>query len=156
MNQIAIKNAIDSLEKERKVLREQISKFTRSDNVIVMSLYKTVIQYATELGVGDSESVTQKYLFTSNLKELSGAVLHKTVFAFKLGYIKEVENKLNIKLPIVLDSPRGKEVDDDNIKLMMRILNRDFNDNQIIIASISEYDFDNVNKIEINGRLTQL
>lgn len=153
MNQIAIMNAIDSLEKERKVIREQISKFTRSDNVIVMSLYKTVIQYATELGVGDSESITQKYLFTSNLKELSGAVLHKTVFAFKLGYIKEVENKLNIKLPIVLDSPRGKEVDDDNIKLMMRILNRDFKDNQIIIASISEYDFDNVNMIEINGRL---
>ena len=92
------------------------------------------------MGIGNSESVSQKYLFTSNLKELSGAVLHKMVFAFKLAYIKEIEKKLNIKLPIILDSPRGKEVDDKNIILMMDILKRDFKENQIIIASIFEYD----------------
>ena len=112
-----------------------------------------MLQYASELGIGNSESVTQKYLFTSNLKELSGALLHKTVFAFKLGYIKEVERKLAIKLPIILDSPSGKEVDPDNISLMMKILKRDFKDNQIIIASIFEYDFDTINKIEISKRL---
>lgn len=153
MNQIAIKKAMDALEKERKILREQINRISRSDNTIVVSLYKTVVQYATELGVGNSESLTQKYLFTSNLKELSGAILHKTVFAFKLGYIKEVEKKLGIKLPIILDSPSGKEVDKKNISLMMQILKRDFKENQIIIASIFEYDFDTVKKIEIKGKL---
>lgn len=153
MNQIAIKSAMNELEKERKRLREEISKISRSDNTVVMSLYKTVIAYATELGVGNSENVTQKYLFTSNLKELSGAMLHKTVFAFKLGYIKEVEKKLGIKLPIILDSPSGKEVDEKNIALMMDILKRDFKDYQIIIASIFEYDFDMVKRIEIKDRL---
>ncbi len=153
INQVAIRNAVDVLEKERKTLREQISKISRSDNTIAMSLYKTVLQYTTELGVGNSKSVTKKYLFTSNLKELSGAVLHKTVFAFKLGYIKEVEKKLRIKLPIILDSPSGKEVDEKNISLMMGILKRDFKDNQIIIASIFEYDFDKVKKIEIKDKL---
>ena len=64
--------------------------------------------------------------FTSNLKELSGAVLHKTVFAFRLAYITEIEKHLGIKLPIILDSPSGKEVDQVNIQLMVNILKRDF------------------------------
>ena len=153
MNQVAIKKMIDQLEKERKIVREEIGVVSRSNNTVATSLYKNVLQYASELGIGNSESVTQKYLFTSNLKELSGALLHKTVFAFKLGYIKEVERKLAIKLPIILDSPSGKEVDPDNISLMMKILKRDFKDNQIIIASIFEYDFDTINKIEISKRL---
>lgn len=153
MNQVAIKKAMDVLVKERKQLREEISRLSRSENSVVMSMYQTVVAYATELGIGNSESVTQKYLFTSNLKELSGALLHKMVFAFKLAYIKEIEKKLNIKLPIILDSPRGKEVDDKNISLMMDILKRDFKDNQIIIASIFEYNFETVKKIEIKDRL---
>lgn len=87
MNQIAIKREIDKLEKEQKSVREGIAKISRSDNTVVSSLYKTIVKYATELGIGDSESITKKYLFTSNLKELTGAVLHKTVFAFKMAYI---------------------------------------------------------------------
>ena len=95
------------------------------------------------------------YLFTSNLKELSGAVLHKTVFAFRLAYITEIEKTLQIKLPIILDSPSGKEIDQENIQLMINILKRDFADNQIIIASIFEYAFDSVNVIEIVNRLIE-
>lgn len=56
-------------------------------NIIVTSLYKNVVKYVAELEVGNEESVASSYLFTSNLKELSGAVLHKTVFAFRLAYI---------------------------------------------------------------------
>ena len=114
-----------------------------------------VIKYATELGVGDEDSIASSYLFTSNLKELSGAVLHKTVFAFRLAYIIEIEKVLGIKLPIILDSPSGKEVDQENIQLMVNILKRDFADNQIIVASIYKYDFDEVNTIEIINRLVE-
>lgn len=153
MNQVAIKNEIDKLEKEQKQVREQIAKISRSDNDVVLSLYNTIVKYATELGIGDSESITQKYLFTSNLKELTGAVLHKTVFAFKMAYILELEKYLKIKLPIILDSPSGKEVDQENIELMMNILKRDFNENQIIIASIYDYSFSKVNKIELVDQL---
>lgn len=153
MNQIAIKKEIERLEKEHKAIRDEIKRISRSDNTITLSLYETVVKYATELGVGDAESVTRKYLFTSNLKELSGAVLHKTVFAFKLAYIIELEKYLNIKLPIILDSPSGKEVDQENIELMMNILKRDFTDNQIIIASIYGYSFSKINKVELDERL---
>lgn len=153
INQLAIKKAITELENERKEIKERISIISRSDSEVLSSMHKTIIHYANELGVGDPEKLTQKYLFTSNLKELSGAMLHKTVFAFKLGYIKAIENKLGLKLPIILDSPRGKEVDKKNIDMMMQILNRDFKDNQIIIASIFEYKFDKLKKIEITGSL---
>ena len=153
MNQIAIKREIDKLQRELKQVREEIAKISRSDNDVVLSLYNTIVKYATELGIGDSESITKKYLFTSNLKELTGAVLHKTVFAFKMAYILELEKHLNIKLPIILDSPSGKEVDQENIELMMNILKQDFKENQIIIASIYDYSFSKVHKIELIDQL---
>jgi len=90
---------------------------------------------------------------TSNLKELSGALLHKTAFAFRLAYISVIEAALNIKLPIILDSPSGKEVEESNISLMMDILKRDFSDHQIIIASIRGYDFPAIKVEEIHSRL---
>ena len=77
------------------------------------------------------------------------------MFAFRLAYIVEIEKHLGIKLPIILDSPSGKEVDQANIQLMVNILKRDFADNQIIIASIFQYDFETVNVIEINNRLIE-
>ena len=122
LNQIIIKQEIMNLEKEVKNIREEISKITKNNNTIGSHIFEVIIKYATELEIGDKDSISPTYLFTSNLKELSGAILHKTVFAFKLGYISAIKKKLNIKLPILLDSPTGKEVDQENIKLMMNIL----------------------------------
>ena len=58
-------------------------------------------------------------------------------------------------MPIILDSPTGKEIDSANISLMINILKRDFSDHQIIIASIYEYDLLEVNKIELKNRLLE-
>lgn len=136
---VDVKRVISDLEKERKALGDQISQFTNDSNDVTQSMIKTVQKYMGELGDSEAEKMTWRYLFTSNLKELSGAVLHKTVFSFRLAYIIEIEKALGIKLPILLDSPKGKEVDDINIGKMMQILQRDFPDNQIIIASIYHY-----------------
>ena len=155
INAVAIDKEIKRLEKTLKAIRQEISSKTKQNNDIVNSLYKNVVKYATELEVGDEESIACSYIFTSNLKELSGAVLHKTVFAFRLAYIIEIEKALGIKLPIIFDSPSGKEVDTANIQLMVNILKRDFSDNQIIIASIFQYDFENVNIIKIINRLIE-
>ena len=152
---VVIDKEIKRLEKVLKSVRGEISRKTKSDTGVVMSLYENMVKYAEELGVGNSESIASSYLFTSNLKELSGAVLHKTVFAFRLAYITKIEKCLGIKLPIILDSPSGKEVDQANIQLMVNILKRDFADNQIIIASIFQYDFETVNVIEIKNRLIE-
>lgn len=155
INAIIIEKEIKRLEEFLKSIRKTISENTKINNDVVDSLYKNVLKYAIELGIGDDESLASSYLFTSNLKELSGALLHKTVFAFRLAYIIEIEKVLNIKLPIILDSPSGKEVDRANIQLMVDILKRDFSDHQIIIASIFEYDFDTINVIEIKNQLIE-
>lgn len=155
MNSIAIKQEIERIEGEIKAVRTEISNITKGNNTIVSSISKNVMKYAQELGLGGEETIPATYLFTSNLKELSGAILHKTAFAFRLAYITVIEDVLKIKLPIILDSPSGKEVDQDNIKLMMDILKRDFAGHQIIIASIFKYDFEKINMIEIKGRLIE-
>ena len=156
MNAVAIKNELEKSEKQLKLVRTEIREKTKSNNAVVMGLYQDILRYASELGLSDTETIQPSYLFTSNLKELSGAVLHKTVFSFRLAYILAIERNLGMKLPILLDSPTGKEVDQENIKLMMSILKRDFSENQLIIASIYEYDFDNLNKVELVGRLVPI
>ena len=155
INAVTIDREIRRLEAEIKTVRQAITDFTKTNNDVVSALYADVVKYAVELGIGSDETMASSYLFTSNLKELSGAVLHKTVFAFRLAYITEIEKTLHIKLPIILDSPSGKEIDQENIQLMINILKRDFSNNQIIIASIFEYAFDTVNTIEIVNRLIE-
>lgn len=150
---IVVDKEIKRIESELKQLRKIITDETQRNNFVVSSLYTNIIKYAKELDIGDDETLATSYLFTRNLKELSGALLHKTVFAFRLAYIIEIKQILNVKLPIILDSPSGKEVDKRNIESMINILKRDFSDHQIIIASIYMYDFDNPNLIEIKGRL---
>ena len=152
INPVDVNRVIDNLKKERIELEDQISRFTNDSNDVTQAMIKTVQKYMEELGDSEAEKMTWKYLFTSNLKELSGAVLHKTVFSFRLAYIIEIERRLGIKLPILLDSPKGKEVDDINIGKMMRILQRDFPDNQIIIASIYHY-VSNEHVIILEGQL---
>lgn len=142
-----------NLKKQLKEVRKQISERTRYQNEILNSMYGNVLKYAEELEVGNSSSMPLNYIFTSNLKVLSGALLHKTVFAFRLAYILEVKRLLNVKLPIILDSPTGKEVNATNVEKMINILKRDFTDHQIIIASIHEYSLQNLNKIELEETL---
>jgi len=154
INEVAVKKGIAKLEKEIADINLKIRKLTRSANSVISSIFDTTKKYLQELGIDESHN-TEKYLFTSNLKELSGAILHKTVFAFRLACLLEVEKHLNIKFPIILDSPSGKEIDKQNIEAMVEILKRDFANNQIIIASIYEYNLPDVNKITIVNRLIE-
>ncbi len=156
LNEFAIKTKIEHLEKEKERVTQIIKDLTyRSSNLTINSIYLDFKKYLDELDI-DTSSLHGKHIFTSNLKELSGAILHKTVFAFRLACLRAVEQKLGIKLPIILDSPRGKEVDELNIVKMISILNNDFSENQIIIASIFEYeDLKDVTKIEIHNYLIE-
>lgn len=97
-----------------------------------------MMEYMEKLADYDPR-ITNNYIYTSNLKELSGATLQKRVFAFRLSYLRVFQETLHVRLPIILDSPRNKELDDKNVDLMMRILKEDFRENQLIIASIFEY-----------------
>ena len=157
INEIAVKNGINRLEQEIKAINariKDISQNTKNARYIISSIFANTKKYLSELNLNESK-ITERYLFTSNLKELSGAILHKTVFAFRLACLVEVEKHLGIKFPIILDSPSGKEIDPENIQAMIRILKRDFSENQIIIASIYKYDLDSVNSINIINQLIE-
>lgn len=145
----------ESLKHQLSDVKKQISERTKYNNEVLDSMYSNVIKYAEELGVGNGDTINMNYLFTSNLKVLSGALLHKTVFSFRLAYILEVKRILGVKLPIILDSPSGKEIDPQNVQMMINILKRDFSDHQIIIASIFEYDLPDVSRIELQKRLLE-
>lgn len=151
---IITRRVVSRLENERRGLEEMITNSVKSNNPIVGELHSLISSYAQEMGV-DEKYVrpTTDYIFTSDLKSLTGAIFHKIVFSFKISYIKIIEKYTKVRLPIVLDSPSGREIDKINISDMMGILARDFADHQIIIASIYEYDFPDVTKIEISGRL---
>ena len=154
INEVAVKKGIAKLEKEIAEINLRIKDLTRAANSVITPIFYNTKKYLIELGL-DGDSISEKYLFTSNLKELSGAILHKTVFAFRLACLLEDEKHLNIKLPIILDSPSGKEIDKHNIEVMIDILKRDFSHNQIIIASIYEYKLTNINKVTIVNRLIE-
>lgn len=143
VNAIAVSNVIDQLSKRRKEINNYIELKTKNNSVIT-NIYKSAYNYLKELGVDKFADENEAYLFTHDLKSLSGAVLHLTVFAFRLAYIKAIEAKIGIILPIVIDSPSGKEVKKENVEKMIEILNRDFPSNQIIIASIFQYNIKNI------------
>ena len=148
---ISIKRTIDRLQNELHDIRSAITETTKKDNIVVDEMCKIITRYSQELNV-EVKNVTS-YLFTRNLKELSGAVLHKLVFIYRLAAILSIEKYLGYKLPLLIDSPSGKEVDRDNVNAMMQILARDFSENQIIVASIYDYEFDQIKRIYIKDRL---
>lgn len=155
LNENVIETNLKDLQNELVEINKKLTELSRSNNSSMSNIINSINRFAKKLDLEGSENFGEKYLFTSNLKELSGAVLHKTVFAFKLAYILEIQNKLNIKLPIILDSPSGKEVDQENIQKMMEILREEFRDNQIIIASIYKYNLPNLNVIELIDRMLE-
>lgn len=152
-----IRSKAEQTKKELKQIKEKIANITRMRNKYAERVSQYLIYFAKKLGLDDDNKLTDKYIYTSNLKELSGAMLHKMSFAFKLAYLKVIQEKLKITLPIILDSPRGREVDQENAEVMMKLLKEEFSQNQIIIASIFQYKTfqNNCNIIELKNKLIE-
>ncbi|GKS36004.1 hypothetical protein SASK131_07860 [Staphylococcus argenteus] len=147
-----IEKLIKEIETKEKYKREVLRKKIIVNNNIISELYESIADYAKRLGIEQYLDLKSDFIFTNNLKRYSGAVLHKLVFAFKLSYIKSIQKYLGISLPILLDSPSGREVDKQNIEEIFKILKEDFNENQIILASIFDnYKLDEINVIEIKS-----
>ena len=154
IDQIATQNVIDNLKKKKKQLQDEIKNFTKMDNPVVPELHEYINKYAKELGIDETYiSPNKDYIFTNDLKSLTGTILHKIVFSFKLAYIKMIKEKADIILPIILDSPSGREVKKETVDEMLEILQRDFSEHQIIIASIYNFNICIQKTIEFKNRL---
>ena len=156
VDSIAAKRIIDQLKKERLKLQEKIRSMTKQNNDVVLELHNCISAYAKELDVGEKYvSASKDYIFTNDLKSLSGTILHKIVFSFKISYIKLIREKTGLILPIVLDSPTGREVKHDTVEKMLRIIQRDYPDHQLIVASIYDFNIVNKKKIEYRNRMLE-
>ena len=151
---ISTERIIRQLKKRKKELEEIINKNTRINNPVILELYQLISAYTSELGIHNRYMGPQaEYIFTDDLKSLSGAIFHKLVFSFKMSYVKLIYNHTGLRLPLVIDSPSGREVDSINIADTMKILSRDFSKHQIIIASINKYNFPDENYIVLENQL---
>jgi len=152
----SVERMIENLKDKRKKINLEIDSETKSKYQIITDLHNFISSYSKELEIDEKYVLpTKDYIFTSDLKSLSGAIFHKIVFSFKLAYVKVLENYAGINVPIILDSPRGKEVDAMNIKKMIDILKRDFSNHQIIIASIYNYDIPDIRIVEFKKSLLE-
>lgn len=149
----AVTSILNELIERQTEVRQQLTELAKNNNDILEQMYSDILSYGVELGLTQYMSSGIGFVFTRNLKELTGATLMKMVFAFKMSYIRAVDRVLNIKLPLILDSPSGKELDQYNIQKLMDIINRDFSENQVIIASIYHYKIDNLTTIEMGRRV---
>lgn len=150
IDQTMIQRLLDETNKELKEVKSLIKTKTQNNNGYISKIYKHVFKYAKELEVENKISSNEDYIFTSDLKSLSGAVLQKIVFAFKVAFLKVIEESMDTKLFMVLDSPKGKELDDANMKLIENLIKKELGENQIFIASI--YNFEHEKMIKINER----
>lgn len=151
-----IDRIIEDLKKKKSNVDKKIKEATYSDNELIKAMQTRIVSYLERLDATKYIDSNANFLFTSDIKSLSGAVLHKLVFSYKMAYIKAIEEVLNIKLPIILDSPSGRELDPINIEETFKILSDDFKDNQIIIASIFNKDLiDETRIIQIENNLME-
>lgn len=150
IDQNVVSDLLDDVTEELRRTRSDIKSRVKENNAYIVKIYDYVLNYATRLGVEEKMVHKADFIFTSDLKSMSGAVLQKMVFAFKVAFLKVIEETLGTKLFMVIDSPKSKELDNDNTNLIMSLIDEELADNQVFIASI--YDFGCENKITIESR----
>lgn len=70
-----------------------------------------------------------------------------------MAYIKSIDSKYGIKLPIIIDSPKTNELSEVSNDDMMKILKRGFSEHKIILVSIYKINILNTNIIKLNNEL---
>lgn len=150
IDQDMVSDLLASATEELRQTKGDIKAAVKYQNSYITKIYNYVLDYATRLEVEEKMVHKEDYIFTSDLKSMSGAVLQKMVFAFKVAFLKVIEEAMGTKLFMVIDSPKSKELDDKNTELVMKLIKEELADNQVFIASI--YEFECERRITINDR----
>ena len=151
----SIKKLLEEKKQEFKKINHEIKDKIRYNNEFVTAISDNFIKNAKVLGVEKSISHKEDYIFTDDLKSRTGAIFQKLIIAYKVAVLQVVEKFLNTKLLFVMDSPKSKELDDKNTRLMMNFLKNNLTNNQIFVFTIFNeeslfIEFDKV--ITINSR----
>ena len=139
-----LQNIIDENAKQINQLRQLITFKIARNAELNKNIFSKLYSYCDELGISSRVINDPKFLYTDKLKYYSGTDFHKLVIAFKVALHKATEKYLGTTLPFVLDSPSGRELNDDNIKLTIDFVKRELKDSQLFFASIKEIDCEKV------------
>ena len=120
-------------------INKKIKQKLESNIVEINILSNLVKKYSKELSVDDKIETDASFIFTRDIKSYSGAILKKLSLAFKMAFHKRAEEIMNTKLPFIVDSPFGKELDGDNIDKIHNFLVNNLSDGQLIVASIIDF-----------------
>lgn len=130
-------NILHALKEERKDIQSRMKQRFTVGNPLFDRLTSIVNSLCDKLGVGDYFRSDCRGVLTSTLQHKSGTNYHLLVFAYRLAYATLIDEKCGLKLPLVIDSIRGREMSEENFSKCIALLEEDFADHQIIIASIS-------------------
>jgi hypothetical protein len=156
---------IDSLEMSRNIITtiDKLMKELKKENIALKSIYEQknntewinkaqqiIDTYENKLGIPKE---SKKNIFSKKIATKSGSILYKQTFIYKITFIKLLSDKLGYKLPIFCDSPKAREVETEAVNKMLEILENDFSDHQIFIASLDKFDniFPNSTFFEVKG-----
>ena len=150
----SVDKIINQLNNKRKKINQKIREELSYNNQQLIEFYDTINKYAIELGIKQYiKNDTPSFVLTNKLKGFSGRVLAQMSYVFKLAYLKSIDYKYGIKLPIIIDSPRTNELSESSTDDMMKILKRDFSDHQIILASIYKSNILECQIVDLNNGL---
>lgn len=149
-----LKSLVAQLENEKRKCLDELKMLVSFNNSWIDRIIEYAKEYANELGgLSDEYFKDTKYIYAKKRPPLSGAILHKLSLVYHLAVVKVCEEKLGTKLPLIIDSPGGRELTSDVFDATILLLKKYFCDNQIIIASINDISsrFNNVNIYNPNG-----
>lgn len=146
-----IESNLSVLNNQESELSSKLKKLTFLNNVYAAHLETQIIYFAKALEV---DSLLSPKIFGGyDKKGISGSNLYRLSFCFKAAYVKIIEEKYGIVLPLLIDSPQGAEIEEKYIQKIYDFLFEDFKNNQKIISSL--YDTNphlvGVNKIIMDG-----
>lgn len=136
---ISVNNLLNEYNESLKIIKNQINEKLSANKEFMNKLYNYVYKYCVKLGIEDKIGKKSEFIFTDNLKRYSGTILHKLVVSFKIAMHKILEEKFGYSIPLILDSPSGREVKKETIKEIMNLIAEELPNTQLIIASIYNY-----------------
>lgn len=151
----AYQKVLESLKEEKKTIESEMKSTFGIGNRVYDLLSKTVDEYCTKLGIEDYFRNDTQGIMTGRLKRKSGTKYHQLVFASRLAYAHAVRELYQIKLPIIIDSIRGQEMSPDNFEKCISLLNEEFSNHQLIVASIFSEGMPADRIIEIRERVME-
>lgn len=129
---------IAQITEEKKKLEAELINLIKKESDWLNELNEQIEKYIGPLSLDDFYD-KEKGCLTPEIKSLSGAIYHKMVFAYRISYNIILSKKLGVRLPLLVDSPAGREVEKSTVDQLIDILMNEFSEHQIFIASINKF-----------------